>query len=446
MQGGTTEAGTVAFTDATGTTTDVTTTFSGDVAITADGTYTVCDGTYAVNLDIDADVELVSANGAASTTLDGTSSGTVVAVGDGYNVTITDLTITGGYADEGAYLTGMGGGVYVGASSTATITGSTISSNYGFAGGGICVEDGVATVSTTDFDTNDGDYGGDVMLWDGSADLSDIASTDAYSTASGAFLYLGSYSATASLDLDSSTIDGADSTYGTIYVDDSSGSGADFTCETSSVTNSTTSSLYGAIFLGESGATATSFGCDWGTSAGGDDNDPADVYTELSDEQHTYEDGAFFTCTGDGCDDHVVYTGATGSILLADSDGWTTTPNSYACYLEWDFVGTGSEDVCDACDFAFDGTWTLDTTTSVTTDCGWPTTDLSFGFAFASEPAYYTDPVLYYSYYGSFYPWMYAERDGNTVTATFGVLDYSYTYYTYTYYYTYYGKVELNAY
>jgi hypothetical protein len=92
----TSEDGMVAFTDAAGATTDITATFSGDVSITTDGTYMVCDGTFSVNLDIDADVALVGVNDALQTTLDGGSAGTVVAVAEGHQVDIADLTMANG--------------------------------------------------------------------------------------------------------------------------------------------------------------------------------------------------------------------------------------------------------------------------------------------------------------------------------------------------------------
>jgi hypothetical protein len=421
------------------------------VSITSDGTFMLCDGSYAVNLDVEANVDFMSANGAATTTLDGSDAGTVVAVGDGYDVTITDLTITAGNGDEGVFIAAsMGGGVYVGTGSSATVAGSVLSDNYGYAGGSFIVEGGTLTVTDTQLDANQAAFGGDILIWDGSAGFDGVASTDAYASTSGGSIYVGGYTAAGSMTLDDSTVDSATSGYANIYIDGGYGFSTDLDVTASAVTNGEIAdSDYAAVYISGSDGTIVSFGSDWGTSGGGDDNDPTDVRTDGGSDTYAYGDGAFFTCTSDGCEDSVVYDGVTGSITHLSSGGFVASTGSYVCSLEFAVAGTGTADICDGCDFGFDATWTLDTTTAVTTSCSYPSSDTTYDLAFASTPTYYTDSVLYYSpYEGYFVPWLYATRTGNSISASAGYYEYSYysSYYGTTYYYTNYQRVDLEVY
>ena len=444
----TTEDGLASFLDSSGVSSDVTSIFSGDVSLSSDGTYTLCDGTWTVNLDIDADITIESAGGAAVTTLDGSAVGSVLDIGDGYSVSVSGFTIADGSADAGSLFgyTDMGGGIYCGEGSTLTLTDSALTDNTASLGGGLAGVDCDIEVVDSTFDGSYGSYGGDIFIWDGALDLSGIASTSAEATASGAFVYLGAASAALEGSIADSTVDGSTSAFAAVYVDGANGNDSVFTCNGAAFTSNTVDD-YGVVFVNGEGAYADSFGCDWGTDSGGDNNSPADVYTYGSGESFDFEDGDFFSCDVDGCEDTVLYAGVTGTYTHTYSD-WSTTPasGSYACEQEWDIAGTGTSSVCDSCDFAFDATWTLDTVSLIDTDCDISSSDYSYGLGFASMPAYYSSPTLYVEYSGTWYAFAYSTRSGNHISFTSGVFDYSYYYYGSTYYYTKYYEMDLYTY
>jgi hypothetical protein len=418
---------------------------TGSVLLSNAGTYTVCDGTWAVQLDIEADVLLQSANGAATTILTGEDAGTVVDVLDGYTVEVDGFTLTAGVAEATSSSFGyMGGAVYCDGASNLTVRNSTITdSTASVAGGGIGTEGCDLTILDIDFDGNTAGYGGDILTWGApTVAIDGISSTAATAGTSGGSAYLGANGTNMDVQISNSVMDGATAPYGMLFLDGSNGD-ASVTMSDSSITNSSGAGVYmysgGAIAL-------DAFAVDMGSSDSGNDN-ATDVYLEGTGESFAYDDVSWFTCTESGCEDYAVYAGATGRMQFRYQD-WSTTPaaGSYDCMQDWDIVATGTDSVCDGCDFAFEATWTLDTTTLVETDCFESATDMSMGIGFAENPTYYTDPVVYLEYYGSWYPQWYASRSGSTISVSFGYDDFMYDYLGTYYYYTRSYDFELTAY
>ena len=441
----TSEDGTASFTDTAGTTTDFTASMTGSVLLSDAGTYTVCDGTWAVQLDIEADVVLQSANGAATTILTGEDTGTVVDVLDGYTVEVDGFTLTAGFAEATSSSYGyMGGAVYCDGASNLTVRNSTITDSTAIgSGGGIGTPGCDLTILDTDFDGNTAPFGGDIIAFGAPAvELDGLRSTTATASSSGGSVYLGANGVNVVAQISNSVIDGASSGGGAMFLDGSSGE-VSVTMSDSSIINSPEFGVYlyspGTIAL-------DAFAVDMGSSDSGNDN-ATDVYVGSIAESNVYDDVSWFSCTLAGCDDYAVYAGATGRFQFRYQD-WSTTPaaGSYDCMQDWDIVATGTDSMCDACDFAFEATWTVDTTTLVETDCLTSATDSSFGIGFAENPSYFAYPMVYLENYGRWYPVWSATRTGSTISVSTGVDDYLYDYYGTYYYYTSFESLELTAY
>jgi len=447
----TSEDGMVAFIDTAGSTTDVSGAFTGAVSMTTDGTYMVCDGTYAVHLDIDADVDIVGVNGALGATLDGEGTGPVVTVDNGNTVNLSALTLTNGIPDNFAgSFGGGGGGVNVSAGSTVDISDSVLSDHMGYLGGAIHVYEASLTVNTSTFFNNGSTNGGDFMVIDGDAVITGCSSTDAYADYS-AYGYVLGYEGEASLEIDDSTFDGGFTTGVGLYAASAFGFPVEFVISSSAVTNLSASS-YGALTV-YGDATAASFDTDWGTTAGRDDNLPVDVHTTSGStgatNEYSYGDGEFFTCTGAGCANYVEYEGANATLYHAWTGGGSTSaPSMFACELDFNFVASPTTDLCHSCDYGFEGTWVLDTSTANTSSCFYYTEDFEMDIAFAADPTYYSSPVLYTRspFYDGWLPTMYATRSGDTVVATYGFYNYAVSYYGTYYYYSDYLKIDLEVY
>jgi hypothetical protein len=120
---------------------------SGDTIEIAAGTY---DELLAIPGSGSATSLSLQGAGAGKTTIDGTESGTVVAISSHETVTITGVTVTQGnvnFATEG-------GGIFNGGG-TLTLTNSQISNNFGSEGGGIDNQAGTVTVNNSTLTEND---------------------------------------------------------------------------------------------------------------------------------------------------------------------------------------------------------------------------------------------------------------------------------------------------
>jgi hypothetical protein len=174
-----------------------------------DVTIEVAAGTYDENDTVNANVNLEGA-GAITTILDGTDSGTVIALGSSYTVGISGFTIEngtgagiangyggtvtatndiladnsggagGGILDYGGTVTATndtfsrnststaGGGIYENGGGTVTATNDTFVDNSGSGGGGIWAQGGTARVTNDTFLGNSADnYGGGIEVGDG---------------------------------------------------------------------------------------------------------------------------------------------------------------------------------------------------------------------------------------------------------------------------------------
>jgi hypothetical protein len=335
------EDGVVTYFAADGTWTDLSSTFGAAsttvVSLESAGTYNLCAGTYTAKLVGSNDtVDLVGVYGADVTTLDPTSTtGAVVTIVDG-QVTMSGLTITGGY---GTNPNGYGGGIYVTAASaraypTLTLEDVVVTGNSStYYGGGIAVYSyGILSMLRTEVSDNTSNEGGGIWVaGNASLDAEDCDIHDNTAAASGGGLYLDQGGDAA---LDGTNVYDNDATAGDgggIYLEDGqlTLSGGSVTDNTSAddggglfITNGTASCSStdfarnsaalsghgGAVYLSNHASATASFAattCDFGTGA--DDNSPTDITVKTSGS--TYQDYSSYgssvttTCTNasDSC-------------------------------------------------------------------------------------------------------------------------------------------------
>lgn len=240
------EDGTVSFESTSGAWSDETSNFQATGSSTfatpslaSDGTLWVCDGTYYAHVDVSADVDLVSMNGADTTTLNGAGVDTVItATGATFSVegitlsrgvaaeggcmhitgssdvTLTDVTLleceassgSGGglYIDSGTLTgervegvdctaTNHGGGLYADDTATVSLTGGTWTGNEADSQGGALGVDNAATLDldAVTIDGNIGYYAGAIRS-NGTVNLTDCTITDNVGTFRGGALSAGS--------------------------------------------------------------------------------------------------------------------------------------------------------------------------------------------------------------------------------------------------------------
>ena len=333
---GTTEDDMASFTDSSGAVSDVTTSVSGSSSspasytLSSDGELSFCDGTFYVNLILEADVDVTGFNGDATTAiLDGGESSSVVEITtDGVEVSIADVTLQNGYGSTSAGLgDSAGGGVLCEVSSSATlsIADAIFSTNDAYYGGAIwaylCETDisdtefngntatyGGAllpyyadfTLDTVTLDGNDAENGGAVYQEEGSLTLTDVAVTD-----NTADYIAGVWAANSDLVFETTEFSGNATTtaVSALYLQGGTLEWTGTASDTSGV-NSNTDSVgdYGAILLYDADAEFDTV--DFGTSANGDDNDPFDVsvYDSNGDTiSYWAVDDESFTCDEDAC-------------------------------------------------------------------------------------------------------------------------------------------------
>ncbi len=299
------ESGRAAF-NASGSWQDVTAILTGTpstaaaVGIVSDGELWMCDGTWYVNLYLDADIDVIGANGAGSTTLDGAGDGPVVSIDTGGVVaSIQGVTLTngsGGTSSSGAY---EGGGVHCETSGTLTLTDAVVTLNDATEGGGIRSDGCDLAMDNVEISDNAATWGGGLSLYDGTAELVDCELTGNSASSWGGGVELYASGGDVTLDLDGTWI----------HDNDGGGNGGgifayevpydiDITCDG---TRSTLAGIYdntadygGGVFLYSGDLTGST--CDMGT--GSSDNDPSDIQTRSS--TYSYGNNASFSCTGTG--------------------------------------------------------------------------------------------------------------------------------------------------
>ncbi|MCP4921221.1 MAG: hypothetical protein GY913_30355, partial [Proteobacteria bacterium] len=181
---GTSEDGFAAFDDGS-TVTDYTSTLGAgtastpaDVTLSTDGTMSLCDGTYYVNFDVEADVDFAGVSGdETAVILDGAATGTVVAIETaGVAVSLSDLTIQDGDADVLAYFssTESGGAIACVGASTVSAENVVLDSNSAEVGGAIGLEECAGTFTNVTVSNNSSDSSaGAIALTDASAEFYD---------------------------------------------------------------------------------------------------------------------------------------------------------------------------------------------------------------------------------------------------------------------------------
>ena len=336
------DSGTATFVSSAGEPTDLSTLLAGSSAAPAaetfstEGTLSFCEGTWYVNLDVEADLEILGrAADAVDVVLDGAATGTVIEVtGDGLEVSVSSLTITNGDADGTASSLSwaVGGGLNCTGSSTTsstlTLDDLWITSNSAEAGGGLSAESCTLDIRDTVIDDNDAVQGGGLWLTDCSVDLTGVEIHNNASTARGGGIYARQSADSMDLDLSECSVTGNSTSTdsgGGLYLSsatvvltntdvsgNSSGGGgggaylssSDLTCE-----GSTTADTYGfldneaaedggSIYISDRSSTLTADTCDFGTSDDGDST-PDDLHG--TDSPYRAGNDASFSCELGAC-------------------------------------------------------------------------------------------------------------------------------------------------
>jgi hypothetical protein len=360
------------FTDSAGTESDVSTDVSGSSSspaaytLSSEGELAFCDGTFYVNLTVEADVDIFGFNGDATTAiLDGGENASVIAIAtDGLEVGVADVTIQNGYGDTTVTAnagTSVGGGIFCEGSSSEislAIEDTVFSTNDAEYGGALFGYMCGISVTGSTFDSNTAYYGGALLTYEIDATIEDstFSGNDAYG--GGAVYFHNSTADLLEVDVESNTatvaaglwVDESDLVLETVSVDSNTGdyhggvlalygSDLDWTgtsSDDSGITNNIDSSGdYGGLSLVDS--TATFDTVDFGTS-----NSDYDIWLNDSngtDIWYFADDDGTFDCDADSCgtgsSTNIGTTSSSGGnyllgdVVLATTDG---TIDSFAPY------------------------------------------------------------------------------------------------------------------
>lgn len=315
---------TVAFESADGTLSDVTSTFGTGSTVTTptlseDGTYWFCDGTWYVNLDLAADVELRGRSGdAEAVVLDGGGRGTVVDVRSGAAVVgLHDLTMRSGYGDGvDSLLSGLaGGGLACDSGADITGVGLRIVDNGAYYGGGIGIAGCSLSLSDSEISGNEADsLAGGMALFDGVFQLDgvEIASNSAAGDIGGVYLGRG-YSTTSGTFHDVVFSDNSDYyAVGGLYIYDSDLEMTSSSSGSSAFLGNTSIRGYGAIWAYPSDAGVSFTEVDFGDTGGRDDNTIPEILHGYYGHEYVVDGVSTFTCDQERCGSSTSY--AVGSV------------------------------------------------------------------------------------------------------------------------------------
>ncbi|MCP4810059.1 MAG: hypothetical protein GY884_32380 [Proteobacteria bacterium] len=369
----TSEAGAARFVSDDGVAVTMTSALSGSSSntklaeLTTDGTLSICEGTWYVELDVDADLAI---QGHGAVTLDGADDNALVSISEGHTVSLSDLTLTHGSSAQG---------------------------------GAISCTDTALSLDRVDVIDNDATYGGAIWASECLVELSDVSVSENTATYAGA-LYLNASDLAAT---DTAITDNDASIY-TVYVSGSSGGGGRSTVDldevelsdnvltnyvhgyfkyadvtwTGSATsdsgmlrNTASSPNYGSLYLSQSTLDATSVDFE--------DNEEVDLYHSTG-LRYTPGEDATFTCDADSC-------GRSSTYDLGGTDsGGAYSKYVLGALVEADTTATidrlqfyGSSSSCDLDAYVYSsttgsGTWTLewsDTSIPLSSSDSWHTTD-----------------------------------------------------------------------
>ena len=206
------ERGLAGWIPANGSPQEISATLEDRVVLDEPGVLTLCEGTWPLRIEIEADGVTLMGDGADRTVIDAGGRGRVVHAGDGRaDIAIRDLTLTGGVADQGGglfaadtalTLAGVdvaantaedeGGGAYV-VGGSLSLSGGSFSGNLaGREGGGLYVDDLDLTADGVTFSSNSSERAGGGMAVADECDdviLTDVTFVGNAAASSGGGLY-----------------------------------------------------------------------------------------------------------------------------------------------------------------------------------------------------------------------------------------------------------------
>ena len=348
---GTSEAGIATFTDSGGNGTDYSGLLTGTssapatVSLTTDGSLAVCEGTWYVNLDVGANVDIINPSGVpGDVVLDGGGTATVISIAtDGITVHLEGLSIENGYGTGdsfGLYPGVNGGGIDCTASGT-TLTATSVDIQNNSAdltvggGGGMGVAGCTVSLDDAVIAANQAAVGAGILVDGGTLDVVDSVVTENFAASYGGGMMLYDDAGFSTVSLDEVDVrDNSAGEYGggAMLLGDSTG--VELSCvgsvgTPSGFTENIASYAGGGLFLyGVYAFEADT--CDFGTVEGGDDNSPEDISLDFSSSS-SQDDDASFTCLGGACGTESTYsiggstsvgnytTYLTGNVVLADT-------------------------------------------------------------------------------------------------------------------------------
>jgi len=277
----------------------------------------VCDGTWAANLEIAADVDIINPSGVPSdVVIDGGAAASVVLVATaGISSSIEGVTLQNGAGSGDAvaslYPGANGGGVDCSAEG-ATLALSTVdiidNAALSGVGGGLASSGCDVFIDDAVISGNEAQYAGGLYVDAGTLTVSESVVTDNVGSQGGGLMVLD-YTDAAVLSLDEVEVTGnssPDDYGGGLGAWETGAGGTTVSCVGSSstdagFTDNSAGTGGGGIYL-YGGVDLTSTECDFGTSAGGDENSPDDVYTDLDGASYgDLGDDETFTCSEGVC-------------------------------------------------------------------------------------------------------------------------------------------------
>ncbi|HCH63514.1 MAG TPA: hypothetical protein DFR83_11965, partial [Deltaproteobacteria bacterium] len=312
--GSTSEAGAARFIATDGAISHVTEALTGtssvpvDYTLSTDGTLQMCEGTWYVRLEVQANVA-IHGTGADRVMLSSSAAGTVIDIaGSDRDVEIQGLTVTDGVADGMSPMldTYAGGGINcydASGSSSLTLDNVELHANDAIVGGGLSLFGCDATVTNSTIAHNAAWFGGGIYAsWSGLTLDGVVVSENEAWTNGGGVLTDGTTGSTTLSLVQSSVRDNVADRGGGLYlssVESSSCVGA--TDSTAGILSNRASVAGGGVYFAQ-GEVFASDTCDFGVLALGTDNHPEDVHISVDSVYADYGDDASFTCDRNTCE------------------------------------------------------------------------------------------------------------------------------------------------
>ncbi|MBX2798161.1 MAG: putative metal-binding motif-containing protein [Myxococcales bacterium] len=144
------------------------------LTVTEPGTLNVCEGEWVMQIDVQADLDIVAPAGPSVTALDGQGVHRGIVVEDEVDLTVSNLTLRN-FFDEGKYYEeGFGGALWCQGPATVTADNLVLSGNQATFGGSVAAMEGCSlNISNSTFDGSTGVYGGHLAVYEADATVSD---------------------------------------------------------------------------------------------------------------------------------------------------------------------------------------------------------------------------------------------------------------------------------